>query len=88
MGNSSDATNREIADAWEGWCGETKWSRAVRELDRLGWRVQWWAGYPRSASAIPLTFTIYDPNGDKFPSSARLRDLTAAVKAAEPTTDG
>jgi hypothetical protein len=48
----------DVAEAWEAFCGETKWSRLMREAGALGCKCVWWAGYPRSKSAIPLCFEL------------------------------
>jgi len=73
----------EVADEWEAWCGTTKWSTALRSLGDAGWSIQWWCGYPRSRSAIPLCFSLFTPNGDKFPCESRLTDLRAAIAQAK-----
>lgn len=67
----------EVAEAWEDWCGDTRWSRGLRALEGKA-TVRWWCGYPRSASAIPLTFTITANDGRTFRGS-RLRDIQEAV---------
>lgn len=69
----------EIAARWEAWCGETAWSRSLREFGALGGRIQYWCGMPRSASSIPLTFALFRPDGTKFDCDYRLKDIRAAV---------
>lgn len=73
----------DLAHAWSLWCGENKWTRSMRSLANVGCTVVWWGGYPRSASAIPLCFVIYLPNGKKFNGHSRLKDIIAAKAAAE-----
>lgn len=73
----------EVARAWEVWCGDTPWSRSLRRFGELGGQVRWWGGYPRSASAIPLTFGLFAPDGSKLPSRSRLKDIRAAIAALE-----
>ena len=68
-----------VALAWAHWCGENKWTQAARRFAELGGRIHWWCGYPRSASAIPLTFALYGPDGQELPSNSRLRDLHNAI---------
>lgn len=78
-----DMTINAVADAWEAWCGPTRWSNGLKRLAELGGSIKWWCGYPRSASAIPLTFELFRPDGSKFPSGYRLRDIEAAVAELE-----
>lgn len=75
----------QVAKAWERWCGDTTWSRAMREWAELGGKVIWWGGYPQSASAIPLCFVLVDATGQKMPGSSRLKDIRAAVAARKGT---
>ncbi|KKL57994.1 hypothetical protein LCGC14_2229800 [marine sediment metagenome] len=70
-----------VAERWEQWCGDTAWSRAMREWAALGGKVIWWGGVPRSASAIPLCFVLIDATGSKMPGNSRLKDIQAAVAA-------
>jgi len=69
----------DVAAAWERWCGETPWSRELRTFGRLGGRMVWWGGYPRSASAIPLCFSLYTPDGLPITGGSRLKDIRRAV---------
>ena len=71
-----------VAEKWECWCGETAWSKAMREFASLGGMVTWYCGYPQSASAIPLTFTLHRPNGEQIETggSSRLRDIREAIR--------
>lgn len=73
----------EIADLWEMWCGVTKWSVSLRRFGELGGRIRYWCGVPRSASAIPLTFALFDPDGVQLPCSYRLKDILAAIATLE-----
>lgn len=79
MQNATPESPAAVAAEWEAWCGETAWSRGLRELEPLGAKVAWWCGYPRSASAIPLTFAIYLPDGTHYPGNYRLKDIQGAV---------
>ncbi len=72
----------DIAYAWERWCGDTPWSRAMRRLGELGCLIRWWGGMPQS-TLVPLCFEILLPNGNWFPCESRLKDLRAAVKYLE-----
>lgn len=72
----------EIADAWAHWCGENRWTKALREFHDLGGLVRWWCGYPQSASAIPLTFELFRADGTALASEHRLKDIRAAIVAA------
>ena len=72
-------TPAAVADAWERWCGETAWSRTMRSFDGEGRYVIWFGGYPRSASAIPLCFVVYDTEGHSLTTGSRLRDLKTAA---------
>lgn len=72
----------QVVDDWERWCGETPWSIALRRFGELGGRVIWWGGYPRSASAIPLCFVLYDREGQELPreiNHSRLKDIRAGI---------
>ena len=71
-----------LAARWESWCGSTAWSQALMEFAELGGMVVDWGGMPQSRSAIPLTFELFLPNGIKFPSRYRLKDIRAAVALA------
>ena len=75
----NDQTPHEVADAWENWCGVTKWSTSLREFGDLGGKILWWCGMPRSTSAIPLTFALYTPTGEKLYCDYRLKDIRAAI---------
>lgn len=72
-----------LARFFEAWCGETPWSKQLRRLGELGGLVKHYCGVPRSASAIPLCFSILLPDGHEFPCDSRLKDLRAAVKYLE-----
>ena len=78
-GRMQPLTGQEVAGEWENWCGETPWSRAMREFGELGGTSVWWCGYPRSCSAIPLTFTLIAPTGEELYCDYRLKDIKAAV---------
>ena len=73
----------DVAEAWEGWCGETAWSQSAREFVRLGGEIDWICGYPRSKSAIPLCFTCVLPSGERLPGKNRLADIKTAIKAIQ-----
>lgn len=49
----------------------------------LGGTCRWRCGYPQSASAIPLTFVLFKPDGTKIPGGSRLKDVEAAVRTLE-----
>lgn len=68
-----------VAEAWERWCGETQWSKALREFAALGGRITWWCGYPQSVSAIPLCFTLHKSTGEEINGGSRLKDIKAAI---------
>jgi len=70
----------EMARVWEAYGGETAWSIAARRFGELGGLAQYWCGMPQSASAIPLTFALFAPNGDPLPCKYRLRDIRNAIK--------
>jgi hypothetical protein len=72
-----------MAEEWEAYGGETTWSRAARRFGELGGLVQYWCGMPRSASAIPLTFALFKPDGTPLPSHYRLKDIHAAIATLE-----
>ena len=72
----------EVAEMWESWCGETKWSKSLRKFGDAGGRVIWWSGYPRSASAIPLCFSLF-LDGKELNGGSRLKDIRAAIAKAE-----
>ena len=65
---------------WERWCGPSPWSEALREFGSLGGYCEYWCGVPRSASAIPLCFALYDRKGREIPGNSRLKDIKAAIK--------
>lgn len=70
----------EVADYWARWCGEdTQWVKRLREFGELGGLVRWWCGYPKSASAIPLAFVLFTPDGSELPGNSRLKDIRAAI---------
>jgi len=70
----------EVAEAWEDWCGESRWSKAMRDFGAFGGQVKWWEGYPQSLAAVPLCFGLYDKNGNEMPSKSRLKDIIDAIK--------
>jgi hypothetical protein len=72
----------QVAEAWEAWCGETPWSKALREFGALGGKIIWWMGYPRSMSAIPLCFSLFF-RGKKLPCNSRLKDIKQAIIKAK-----
>lgn len=72
-----------VAECWRIWCGDTPWSQSLEEFGSLGGTIAWWCGYPRSASAIPLTFELFLPDGTKFPTNYRLKDIKASCVEAE-----
>ena len=74
------------ASAWEGWCGVSQWSIALREFGALGGQCESFGGRPRSASAIGLTFALYRPNGSKLPCDYRLKDITDAIATLKNET--
>jgi hypothetical protein len=73
----------QVAEQWEAWCGDTPWSRAMREWANLGGKVISWGGRPQSASAIPLCFVLIDAADREMPGSSRLKDIRAAIEAAK-----
>jgi len=68
-----------VAEMWETWCGETPWSTWMLRWADLGGKVEWWCGYPRSKSAIPLCFGLVGADGKRLEGSSRLKDIRAAV---------
>lgn len=70
----------DVASRWESWCGDTRWSRAMRKLQGKGYLVQDWGGVPQSASAIPLCFVVYDCVGRTVAGRSLLRDLEAVAR--------
>lgn len=72
---------REVAEAWEGWCGETPWSVGLKQFASLGGKIKWWCGMPRSASAIPLCFVLYDSEEKELEvGNERLKDINKAIE--------
>jgi hypothetical protein len=71
--------------AWESWGGPSKWTQQLRIFGDLGGKIQYWSGVPRSASAIPLTFALFAPDGTKLPCNYRLRDITNAISLLQNT---
>lgn len=70
----------QCADAWEGWCGPTLWSKYMRALEGGGRYVVWWCGYPQCNSAIPLTFRVYNEADEPLTrGDSLLRELHQAV---------
>src|SRR4029077_20634176 len=74
---------RNVAHEWSLWCGDNRWTKALARFNELGGFVQWWSGYPQSASAIPLTFTLFAPDGTRLECSYRLKDILAAIATLE-----
>jgi hypothetical protein len=93
-----DARDRERAKArrfdleatasfWESWSKASgKWAVALREFGALGGKCEYWCGVPNSASAIPLTFALYSPDGEKMPCDSRLKDIKAAIAVLRERT--
>lgn len=72
------------AALWESWSSAgVKWAKALREFGALGGRCEYWCGLPNSASAIPLTFALYAPDGKQMPCNYRLKDIKAAIVALQ-----
>ena len=69
---------KEVAKAWKWWCGSCAWTKAMEAFGKIGGRVRWWAGYPRSASAIPLCFTLILSEGQEI-NGSRLKDIKEAI---------
>lgn len=69
----------DVADFWESYSGDTAWVKALREFGRLGGQIQYWCGVPQSASAIPLTFGLFHPDGREIECDSRLKDIRAAI---------
>ena len=67
-----------VAQQWARWCGENKWTSAMRALDGEGRYVIWWGGYPQSKSAIPLCFQVFHSWHRPLTQGSRLRDLVSA----------
>lgn len=80
MGETQDP--RDVAEAWRSWCGDTPWSRWLDRFGELGGRIEWFCGLPKSASAIPLTFRLYGPDGSVVGRS-RLKDIRESVRSLE-----
>lgn len=71
---------KATANFWENYSqAGVKWAVALREFGALGGRCEYWCGVPNSASAIPLTFSLYAPDGTKLPCRYRLKDIKAAI---------
>ena len=72
-----------VLDLWVGWCGDTSWSRSLKEYGELGGMIIHWCGVPRSSSAIPLCFELVDKDGKEIipNQNSRLRDIKQAIKA-------
>lgn len=69
-----------VAEKWEAYQGETRWSKAMRRFGELGGLCQYWCGMPQCASAIPLTFALFAPDGTEFECKYRLKDIYAATE--------
>jgi len=67
-----------VADRWESWCGKTRWSEGIREVGRLGGMIRWYCGFPQSASAIPLCFTVIISPMEEVEGN-RLKDIYHAI---------
>lgn len=72
---------------WQAWCGATRWTDALGRFAVLGGKVKWWCGFPRSASAIPLCFGLYTPDGREIPGRSRLKDIRYAIALLERERD-
>jgi hypothetical protein len=71
-----------VAAFFDRWSAKNKrWSAALREFGALGGKVEYWCGLPNCASAIPLTFGLYAPDGTELPCNYRLKDIHAAIEA-------
>lgn len=68
-----------VAEIWRGYGGDTPWTAALDEFAALGGRVQYWCGMPRCASAIPLTFALFAPDGRQLECNYRLKNIRAAI---------
>lgn len=68
-----------MADEWARYGGECTWTMAAREFGALGGLAQYWCGMPRSSSAIPLTFALFTPGGERMECNYRLKDIRAAI---------
>jgi hypothetical protein len=68
--------------SWKNWGGETQWTQLLRQFGQLGGLITHYCGLPRSKSAIPLTFTLHFPSGEKIDTggNSRLRDIKAAIQ--------
>lgn len=78
----------EVAKGWASWCGSRcQWVKKLTEFGELGGKCRWWCGYPRSRSAIPLTFELFSPSGEPLPCEHRLKDIRTAIAALEGETD-
>ncbi|MCJ7747907.1 MAG: hypothetical protein MUP27_09190 [Desulfobacterales bacterium] len=71
-----------VIEAWERWCGKTKWTELLSKFNQLGGQIIWWCGFPQSKSAIPLCFSLY-LNGEKLECHSRLKDIQHAINKAE-----
>jgi hypothetical protein len=69
-----------VADSWAAWCGETQWSKKLRQFGELGGKIKWWCGVPQSPSAIPLCFSLYDAQKKEIEGSSRLKDIRYAIE--------
>lgn len=73
-----------VAEFWESYSNAgRKWAVALRRFGELGGVIEYWCGVPGSASAIPLTFSLYGPDGQKFACTSRLKDIRAAISDLE-----
>ena len=73
----------DTVEAWVAWCGETPWSKYLRRFGELGGKMIYWGGMPQSASAVPLCFQLFAPDGKELPCESRLKDIKAAVEYLE-----
>jgi len=51
----------------------------MRDFAAAGGLCRYWCGMPGSASAIPLTFALFAPDGTKLECKYRLKDIIAAT---------
>lgn len=72
-----------VAEDWRQYGGDNPWTAALDRFGDLGGKVIWWCGYPRCASAIPLTFSLHMPDGTKAHCNYRLKDIRAAIALLE-----
>jgi hypothetical protein len=79
-------TGFELAEIWDSYGGENRWTRAAREFGEVGGLAVYWCGMPQNASAIPLTFSLHRPDGTELPCNYRLKDIIAATERIKAET--